>query len=203
MNNLLSRKLPFRIIWEASTPGEVEYRNLILRKGRMETNLHIALKVLAYCYFWDRNLTIEPLFRLNRYKPDLIAWRKSEIPTKEKLIPDLWIECKNVKLKKLSKLSRLLPFSEIIWVNSKQLLTRTIKSIQSKKQREILASNVQLIGIETSKQSWESLEDSINVKKPEWKINRHSNTSMVINLRTRNLDPVTVEFHVLSTTIKT
>ncbi|MHA2203659.1 MAG: hypothetical protein ACW991_08210 [Candidatus Hodarchaeales archaeon] len=201
MNNPVSRKIPFRIIWENFVSGKVESRRIILRKGRMESKLHIILKVLAYCYFWDKNLIIEPHFRLNRFKPDLISWRKPEIPTKEKLIPELWIECKQVKLKKLKKLSRALPLSQIIWIHSKQSLTRIIRNIQSRKRRYSLVSNVQVIGIETSKSNWEALEESINIKKPQWGINRHSNTLMKINVRAS--DPIPLEFHVLPTTNKT
>ncbi len=203
MTNPLSRKLTFRIIWENTVEGEVESRQLIVRKGRMESNRHIVLKGLTYCYFWEKNLIIEPHFRVNRFKPDLIAWRQPEIPTKDKLIPDLWIECKHVKLKKLKKLSRALPLSQIIWIHSKQSLTRTIKNIKSKNERDFLASNIQLIGIETSKTNWESLEESIDIKKPLWGINRHSNTSMMINVRASNIDPISLEFHVLPTTNKT
>lgn len=203
MNNPLSRKLSFKLFWESSVTGKLESRQIILRKGRMESNLHIVLKVLAYCYFWDRKLLIEPHFRLNRFKPDLISWRQPEIPTKEELIPDLWIECKHVKLKKLKKLSRALPLSQIIWIHSKQPLTRTNKNIQSKKVRHSFTSNIQLIGIRTSKSNWKFLEESIDTKKPQWGINRHSNTLMVINVRGSNIDPVSLEFHIFPATMKT
>ncbi|MFX0053215.1 MAG: hypothetical protein ACFE8U_18215 [Candidatus Hermodarchaeota archaeon] len=182
---------------------EVESRRIVLRKGRMESNLHIILKVLAYCFFWERNLIIEPHFRLNRFKPDLISWRPPEIPTQEKQIPDLWIECKHVKLKKLKKLSRALPLSQIVWINSAQSLTRTIKSIQSNKISPILASNIQLLGVETSKQNWESLQESIIRKKAQWGINKHSNNSMKINVRASDLDPIPLIFHAFPATIKT
>ena len=59
MTNLIARKLSIRIFWKNIVTEEVESRRLILRKGRMESNLHIILKILAYCYFWDKNLAIE------------------------------------------------------------------------------------------------------------------------------------------------
>ena len=202
MSYLISRKLTIKIFWESNVTKEVESRRLILQKGRMESKQHIILKILAYCYFWERNLAIEPHFRLNRFKPDLIAWRKSEIPTQENLVPDLWIECKHVKLKKLRKLSRKLPFSQIVWIHSKQSLTRTLKNIQSRKKSIFLSSNVQLIGIETSETNWESLKDSINVKKLHWGVLRHSSDRMVINIRETGI-PISLVFHTLPATIKT
>lgn len=203
MSYLISRKLPIRIFWESYVSEQVESRRLILRKGRMESKLHIILKILAYCYFWDRNLVIEPHFRINRFKPDLIAWRKSEIPTEEKLIPDIWIECKHVKLKKLKKLSRILPLSQIVWMHSKQSLTQIIKNLQPRKVKDLLALNVQLIGITTSKQNWKSLEESIDRKKPQWEINRHSKDKMMIKIRGSNCNPIPLEFHIHHATIKT
>ncbi|MFX0207029.1 MAG: hypothetical protein ACFFDT_13660, partial [Candidatus Hodarchaeota archaeon] len=188
MTYLIARKLSIRISWKNIVTEEVESRRIILKKGRMESKLHIILKILAYCYFWDKNLVIEPLTRVNRFRPDLIAWTKSEIPTEEKPIPDLWIECKQVKLKKLEKLSRLLPFTQIIWINSKQSLNRTLNNLHSRR-KKIFPSNVQMIGIMTSKDNWESLIESINPKKPQWRVNRHSKELLVINVTRTEIDP--------------
>lgn len=200
MNYSLPRTLSFKLIWKNYVTEEVESRRIILRKGRMESKLHIVLKVLAYCYFWERNLTIEPRFRLKRYKPDLISWRKPEIPTKEELIPDLWIECKHVKLKKLIKLSRVLPLSTIVWIHTMQSLTRTIEKIQSKGDKNQLASNIQLIGIETENKNWKSLEESVNTQLLQWEINELANNSMVINVRGRNTNQILLRFDFLRTT---
>ena len=202
MSYLISRKLPIKIFWESYETEEGESRRIILQKGRMESKQHIILKILAYCYFWDKDLVIEPHFRLSRFKPDLIAWRKSEIPTQENLIPDLWIECKHVKLKKLRKLSRILPFSQIVWIHSKQSLSRTLKIIQSKKKNRNLNSNVQMIGIEASEADWESLMDSINVKKLHWGVRRQSNDRMEINTRESD-NSISLVFQTLSATTKT
>jgi len=73
MSYLISRKLPIKIFWESYVTKRVESRRLILQKGRMESKQHIILKILAYCYFWDRNLVIEPHVRLNRF------WRFSHV----------------------------------------------------------------------------------------------------------------------------
>lgn len=203
MNYSLPRTLSFKLIWKNILTEKVESRRIILRKGRTESKLHIVLKVLAYCYFWERNLTIEPRFRLKRYKPDLISWRKPEIPTKEELIPDLWIECKHVKLKKLIKLCRALPLSNIVWIHTKQSLTRTIERIQSKGDKYQLASNIQLIGIETKNKNWKSLEESVNTHHLQWEINELANNLMVINVRGRNTNQILLRFDFLRTTIIT
>ncbi|MFX1506877.1 MAG: hypothetical protein ACFFDC_12305 [Promethearchaeota archaeon] len=197
MTYLIARKLSIRIFWRSFVTAEEESRRIILRKGRMESKLHIILKILAYCYFWDRNLVIEPFTRVNRFRPDLIAWTKSEIPTEEKPIPDLWIECKQVKLKKLERLSRILPFTQIIWINSKQSLTRTLKNLHSRRRKKDFPSNVQLIGISTSKDSWESLIESINEKKPQWRINRHSKELLVIDVTGTEINPIPLDFQIL------
>ncbi len=203
MSYPLSRILPFKLIWESYESAEVFYRRIVLRKGRMESKFHIILKILAYCYFWDRNLIVEPRFRFNRYKPDLISWKKSEIPTKDELIPDLWIECKAVKIKKLIKLSQALPLSTVVWIHFLQPLSRTIKIIQSKKKKYKLASNIQLIGVETSNKNQISLGESIDADYLQWKITQQARGSIEIYIRGWRSDPISIHFHVLSTTIKT
>ena len=203
MRNPLPRTLSFKLIGKNNSTGEMESRRIILRKARTESKLHIVLKVLAYCYFWDRNLIIEPRFRLNRYKPDLIVWRESEIPIKEELIPDLWIECKAVKLKKLIKLSRALPYSKVVWIHLLQPLSRIIKNFKSRKTKNQLTSNVQLIGIETSRRNWIFLEESIETNHLQWVVTQQAIDSMEIFIRSRRSDPIPLQFHVLSTAIKT
>ncbi|MFX0013188.1 MAG: hypothetical protein ACFFB2_02915 [Promethearchaeota archaeon] len=200
MNNPLSRTLPLKLIWENFVTAETESRRIILHKRRKESNLHVILKVLAYCYFWEKKLIIEPRYTLNRYRPDLIAWGRSEIPTKEEWIPSMWIECKHVKIKKLIKLSRAFPFSNIVWFHLMRPLAKVLEGIQSK---QYLFSNVQLIGIKTLDKNWDSLKESINLKQPQWGIIKHKNNLMVINRRERERDPVNLEFYILPATIKT
>lgn len=203
MSNPLSRILPFKLIWKSCESEKVVYRRIILRKGRMESKFHIILKILAYCYFWDRNLIVEPRFRFNRYKPDLISWKESEIPTKEELIPDLWIECKAVKLKKLIRLSKALPLSTIIWIHFLKPLSRTVKNFQSKKKKYNLASNLKLIGIETSNNNQVFLGGSIDAKYLQWEVTQQARNSIDIYIRGWRSDPISIQFHELPTTIKT
>ncbi len=197
MRDLLPRKITFQVIWRNKISGEVDSRRLILRKGRVESKLHIVLKVLAYLYFWEKDLLIEPSFRLYKYRPDLMSWRESEIPTKEEKIPDLWIECKQVKLKKLLKLSRTLPLSEIVWIHTFQSLNRTINNVRSQIKYK-LASNVHLIGIDASPVTWNSLEESISTKSLRWEINLHEKNSMKIFTSSKSINEVSLRFHSFS-----
>ncbi|MFX1282926.1 MAG: hypothetical protein ACFFB5_04690 [Promethearchaeota archaeon] len=202
MRNPLSRKLSFKLIWESYKSKEVESRRLILQKGRMESRLHIILKVLAFCYFWDRNLIIEPRFPFNRYKPDLISWQKSEIPTKEELIPDLWIECKAVNLKKLIRLSHAFPQSSIVWMHSLQPLSRTVRNIESKNAKYRLALNLHFIGIETAHKNWILLEESMENRHIQWVATQPIRNSIMIEIKNMNGYPIPFQFHDLLTTIK-
>lgn len=169
MKDPLPQKLSFNLIWKDQAAGEEEIRKVILRKGRLESTLHIALKVLAYLYFWKKNLIIEPHYRWHRYRPDLISWRKAEIPNIEKMIPDIWVECKYVKLKKLFKLSRGLPSTNVYWIHTLQRLQKIVTSAQFEKKWQ-LAPNIQLIGIESSQNTWQNLEEGIKTYQLQWRI---------------------------------
>ncbi len=195
-NDLLSRNLSFQVVRRNKVSGEVDSRRLILRKGRVESKLHIILKVLTYLYFWEKDLFIEPNFRLYKYRPDLVSWRESEIPTKEEKIPDLWIECKHVKYKKLLKLSRALPHSKIIWMHTLRSLKRTISNTKTKTKLQ-RASNVQLIGIDTLMETWKSLEESISTKQNQWMVTLHERNLMTVSVEDQSINGFSVRFHLL------
>lgn len=169
--------------------GKKESRRLILRKNQFETTLHIILKVLAYIYFWEKELIIEPSFRLRRYRPDLIAWKKEEIPSEDLLIPALWVECKKVKIEKLIKLARALPSSSIIWIHVLNHLTKVNSSFQDKQKYKI-PFNVKLIGINASTYTWDCLSDSISSKNPHWEIIRYDTNSLKIFIQDLNISPL-------------
>ena len=69
------------------TKDLIEIDQLILRKGKQESYLHILIKILAYIYFWDvkKQIIIEPK-SIGRYKSDLISYQDHEIPTIERKI---------------------------------------------------------------------------------------------------------------------
>ncbi len=197
MNDLPPRKLTFQVVRRNEISGEVDSRRLILRRGRVESKLHIILKILAYLYFWEEELVIEPLIRVNRYRPDLVSWRESEIPTKLEKIPDLWIECKQVKIKKLSKLSRTLPLSKIVWVHTFQSLSRVMNNAKSKIKYQ-LTSNVHMIGIDASPVTWNSLEESISTKSLRWEVTLHEKNFMTIFTSSKSINEVSLRFHSFS-----
>ncbi|MFX0182387.1 MAG: hypothetical protein ACFE95_04815 [Candidatus Hodarchaeota archaeon] len=188
MQEFLPRTYSLKIFYKDNSGGIKESRRLILRKNQFETTLHIILKVLAYLYFWDNELIIEPNFRLRKYRPDLIAWKKEEIPSKDLLIPALWVECKKVKIKKLIKIARVLPSSSIIWIHVLNHLTKVNMSLQDK-QKYKLPFNVKLIGINASTYTWECFFDSISSKHPYWRIIRQDTNSLKIFIRDLNLPP--------------
>ena len=147
--------------------GTIEYRHLILRKGKLESIYHILLKLLAYIYFLNRdvNLIIEPSFLYRRYKPDLIAFRVPEIPHETEPEVNIWVECKKVKSSKLKKLSRYLPSSEIYWFHTYPTLLKVIKT-----KKVAFSTNIHLIGIELNHKNRLHLENSLLKQKLVWKI---------------------------------
>lgn len=193
-NDLLPRKLNFHIFWRNQISGEVDSRRLILRKGRVESKLHIILKVLAYLYFWEKDLLIEPSFRFSKFRPDLLSWRESEIPAKEEKIPDIWIECKKVKYKKLLKLSKSLPNSKIVWINTLQSLKQVTSKTKTRSKIK-KASNIQLIGIDTLMEAWKSLEASISTKQNKWMVTLPERNLMTVTIE--NQVEITLQFHFL------
>lgn len=153
--------------------GSTEEQGLFFRKGASETLLHLLIKLLSYVFFWDsgHELTIEPNFRLLKYKPDLVAFMPSDIPNK--LDPDvaLWVECKHVRLKKLARLAKALPNAQIYWFH----LEGTLQTLlQGAKVRRLLQphENLKLIGIGPDKHVIESIALELGTSNPTWVLKR-------------------------------
>ncbi|MBD3254167.1 MAG: hypothetical protein GF383_03700 [Candidatus Lokiarchaeota archaeon] len=162
---------------------QTEGRTLYLRKGKTETFLHILLKILAYCYFWDEEeqLIIEPDFRYRKFKPDLISFSQSRIPKRLEREIDLWVECKKVSIKKLIKLSRGLPHSRIYWVQEEKMLTRILKTSKLRNKLKKL-SNVNLLSIRTHDVSLRPLALELGMQNPTWKLQENST---LLNIKTK------------------
>jgi hypothetical protein len=150
-----------------------EERRLYLRKGKNETFLHILFKLLAYCYFWDKekDLIIEPNFRFRKYKPDLISFKPSEIPNRLEKEVKIWVECKKVALKKLKGLVNSLPHSEIYWFHKETYFQKVLKSSKVKNKLRGL-TNLNLIGIKSQKYPIDSLALELGGKNPGWMLKR-------------------------------
>ena len=71
-------------------------KKLILVKSDCELHTHVVLKLLSYMLFYDPRLQIEMGVDMH-YKPDLV------IPGDH--VPELWIDCGQVALKKAESLS--------------------------------------------------------------------------------------------------
>ncbi|MFX1253511.1 MAG: hypothetical protein ACFFCZ_18015 [Promethearchaeota archaeon] len=171
-------KIPKKIsitIEKEIEPNTVETHQLILRKGQSESSLHVLLKLLAYIYFWDieNELIIEPR-KFHRYRPDLISWRQPEIPTQVELVPDLWIECKHVKINKLIKLGREFSNSKIYWFHKFKYFER---------RKEELPQNVYLIGVEAASNVWDLLKDSLFFKGPYWRFTCDGKDPKTVQIR--------------------
>jgi hypothetical protein len=192
LSESLPRSFSLKIEYSDLATENFELRKLILRKKQFESTLHIILKVLSYIYFWDKELIIEPNFRYHNFRPDLIVWRKGEISSEE-FVPDLWIECKKVKLSKILKLARGLSRTSIVWFHKIYSLEKVLNSVQ-RKQKYKLPVNVQLIGINASTQTWNYLSESFNLKHPYWRVICLDKKSLKIFIRDFDIFPLDLDF---------
>jgi uncharacterized protein YaeQ len=160
----------FKITLIKKTDNEPnESADLYLRKGHSETFIHILIKVLAYCYFWDdqKRFTIEPNYRFLGYKPDLISFVPSEIPRRMEKNVGTWVECKDVKIKKLIKLAKSLPRSKIFWFNIERYFHTLLKSASISK-RLSKFNNLFLIGIKGKEKDIKFLANTLTKKNMSW-----------------------------------
>lgn len=93
-------------------------RKLILVPDLNETPEHLALKLSAYVLFWDEQPIVEassrhPALQGQEFVPDLMA-------LEEDGSIGLWVECGQVTLHKLEKLTRRLPVSRIVVMTSSE-----------------------------------------------------------------------------------
>ncbi len=149
---------------------------VIMEKGKTESLLHIVLKLLAFLYFYktQKRLIIEPSFRYRDFKPDLVSFKKPENPREVTSEVDIWIECKKVKISKLSTLVRYLPSASIYWFHLSQIITRKMKN-------EEVPPKVKLIGIEITKKDLALLESSILTQSPSWSVHRYEHSQFIID----------------------
>jgi hypothetical protein len=175
----LKSNLPYRIkitLIKNNNNEPNEIVDLYLRKGHSETFLHILIKILAYCYFWDnqKRFTIEPNYRFLGYKPDLISFIPSDIPRRLEKEVGIWVECKDVKIKKLKKLASSLPRSKIFWFNIERYFHNLLKSTKIRKQLNKF-DNLYLIGITGKAKDIKFLTDTLTKKNLSWVLEIHNN----------------------------
>lgn len=83
-------------------------QKLILVKSDLELRNHVVLKLMAYLLFYDPRLKIEVDVE-RHYRPDLV------IPG-DHGVPELWIDCGKVAVRKVSHLTAKLKTTRIIIV---------------------------------------------------------------------------------------
>ncbi|QGJ70135.1 Hypothetical protein PBC10988_18290 [Planctomycetales bacterium 10988] len=91
-----------------------ETRRQMLTLSSSETVRHVAMKLLAYLVYWEREPEIEKRVG-QHYKPDLVCREPSNHYVEGEKIT-LWIECGDVAVKKLDKISIRNPEAEFIVV---------------------------------------------------------------------------------------
>ncbi len=182
MSQFLSRAFTIKLTYSERDPKHIEIRKLILRKGYMESSQHVLLKLISYIFFWKEDLILEPSFRFYRYRPDLINFKQSEILRENKMIPKLWIECKKVKIKKLIRLGRMLPYSKIIWIHNYYNLNKSLKTVHNKKKIQF-PLNVQPIGVQLSNQDELNLSKSFIDKPVKWDVTRKNESDFIISVK--------------------
>lgn len=110
----------------AEMPGRPKVREkLILVKDITESRIHVVMKLLAYMVFYDPRLVIEKSIDMH-YKPDLV------IPG-DHGVPELWIDCGQIALRKVDALSRKLKTSRLIMVKETKREMESFRKLIDKK----------------------------------------------------------------------
>ena len=103
-------------------------KKLILFKDLTESEEHIALKLIAYLYFFESEIKTETSVQ-QKYKPDLVIF---DDPLLESGIK-FWVECKDADIKKLDRVLRKNTRSEVYLFNSEN----AIENRKNKMKRQI------------------------------------------------------------------
>lgn len=101
------------------------HEKMILVKTDLESHSHVVMKMLSYLIFYDPRLVIEKSIDMH-YKPDLV------IPG-DHGVPELWIDCGKIALKKVDTLSRKLKTSRLIVVKENQREMESFRKLIDKK----------------------------------------------------------------------
>lgn len=99
---------------------------IIMTKGDCETHAHVAMKLMAYLFFYQPELKMEVDIGLH-YKPDLVVMNA------EAGRPDLWIDCGYVALKKAVDLLERMKQTHLIFIKENPHELKTFRQLLSKK----------------------------------------------------------------------
>jgi hypothetical protein len=115
MSRAIKRRFSIRVgLLEAKNHSSGE-RRIYITKAASESGVHVALKIIAYAWFFEQSPIIEP--RVNyRYRPDVAVFSSNEINEEDVLsrsssyTSDIgiieWIECKRTAPKKIRRILR-------------------------------------------------------------------------------------------------
>lgn len=110
-------------------------KKMILVKDEMETREHVVLKLLSYILFYDPRLKVE--FSIGtHYKPDLVI-------EGDYGVPELWIDCGRVTLRKLESVASKFRRTKILIVKSEKGETLAMRKLALKKVEDL--SHVQFV----------------------------------------------------------
>ncbi len=100
-------------------------KKMILVKGETERRNHVVMKLLAYILYYDPKLQIEVAVDMH-YKPDLC------IPG-DHGVPELWIDCGQVAVKKVETLSGKLRNARLIILKETKREMESFQKVIEKK----------------------------------------------------------------------
>lgn len=192
---MLPLKITLKIKYKEKSKS-IDFRRVILHKKLNESKLHIVLKILAYLYFWEKKLIIEPSYRFRGYRPDLIVLKRGELPHNNNLTPEYWIECKKAKYKKMVALGRYLSTCQIFWFHKMEILQQMTEIVLQKKKNK-LPSNVQLIGARISPLQWNYLVENINKKQQGLEVTRIGQNDIFITFSDQQTNQIKLEYQIL------
>ncbi len=98
---------------------------MIVVKDITESHAHVVMKLLAFLLYYDPRLVIEKSVDMH-YKPDLV------IPG-DHGVPELWIDCGKIALKKVDTLSRKLKTSRLVIIKENKREMESFRKLIDKK----------------------------------------------------------------------
>lgn len=114
-----------KFTFEVCAPKIPPQTKLILVKELSELRNHVVMKLLSYLIFYTPELKVEASADMH-YKPDLM------IPG-EHGVPQLWIDCGQVALKKIDALATKLKNTRVIFVKESKRELDVFKKMIDKK----------------------------------------------------------------------
>jgi len=107
---------------------KIARKKLILVKEDLETRIHVVLKLLAYLIYYEPRLKVEVSVGMH-YKPDLVV-------EGDHGVPEVWIDCGYVQVKKIESLTQKLKRTKIILLKETKTELENVRRTLDKKLEE-------------------------------------------------------------------